>query len=109
MLPCSKVYWKILPAISRQLAIGMEKQGAKREFIAKVLGTTEAAVSQYISGKRGNWRISQKARQACLALAKKLVQKGAKAGKVDVEIAKIIALAKKESRKAKNPCLICAR
>jgi len=43
----------LLPAIRRELAIALKKRGADQRTIARYLGITDAAVSQYISGKRG--------------------------------------------------------
>jgi predicted transcriptional regulator len=44
----------ILPAIRRELSIALKEQGKSQKEIAQLLGVTEAAVSQYISAKRGN-------------------------------------------------------
>jgi len=43
----------ILPAIRRELSIALKELGKSQKEIAKLLGVTEAAVSQYISQKRG--------------------------------------------------------
>ena len=42
----------ILPAIRRELAISLKEQGYKQKDIAKKLGITEPAISQYIKAKR---------------------------------------------------------
>ncbi len=44
----------ILPALRREIAIAMKAHGMKQNAIAKILHIENAAVSQYISGKRGN-------------------------------------------------------
>jgi uncharacterized protein len=44
----------ILPAIRRELSIALKELGKSQKDIAKLLGVTEAAVSQYISAKRAN-------------------------------------------------------
>src|SRR3989344_3973588 len=44
----------IIPTLRRQLAISMKKQGLKQRQIASLLEIEDAAVSQYISQKRGN-------------------------------------------------------
>lgn len=44
----------ILPAIRRELAKDMKKQGMEQKKIAKLLGVTEAAISQYIKSKRAS-------------------------------------------------------
>jgi predicted transcriptional regulator len=47
-----EVYY-LLPAIRRGLARALKKQGRDQRTIASWLGVTPAAVSQYLSGKRG--------------------------------------------------------
>ncbi len=44
----------IIPALRRQLAIEMKKNGLKQKRIAELLLIEDATVSQYISKKRGN-------------------------------------------------------
>lgn len=48
-----EVYY-IIPTIRRYLAICMKEHGLKQREIAKILNIKEAAVSQYISNKRGS-------------------------------------------------------
>jgi hypothetical protein len=47
-----EVYY-LLPAIRRELAKSLKKLGKDQKTIAEYLGVTPAAISQYISGKRG--------------------------------------------------------
>ncbi len=108
MLPCSEVHWRILPAISRELAVCLEKSGASRNEIASVLGTTPAAVSQYITGKRGGARIRSSAREACCKLASRIAGGKVKGKALNLEIAKIISLAKGTENSGDDPCLVCA-
>jgi len=42
----------VLPALRRELASCMKEEGKSQKEIAKLLGVTDAAVSQYISSKR---------------------------------------------------------
>ncbi|RLE38649.1 hypothetical protein DRJ17_03250 [Candidatus Woesearchaeota archaeon] len=44
--------WFVLPAIRKELAKAMIVNGATQREIAKIMGITEAAVSQYMKGKR---------------------------------------------------------
>jgi predicted transcriptional regulator len=44
----------ILPAIRRELSIALKAAGRPQKEIAKLLGVTEAAVSQYLSAKRAS-------------------------------------------------------
>ena len=47
-------YWYILPAIRRAFSKEMARRKMKQKDIARHLGLTEAAVSQYVSAKRGD-------------------------------------------------------
>ncbi len=47
----------LLPAIRRELVIGLLKAGLSQRQIAEKLGITEAAVSQYMKGKRAAGKI----------------------------------------------------
>jgi predicted transcriptional regulator len=46
--------WVVLPALRRQLATSLKKQGMKQKEIASLFNITEAAVSMYLSKKRGD-------------------------------------------------------
>ena len=60
-LPCEKVVWYILPIIRKEFArVLHEKYGFSQREIASLLDLTEAAVSYYLSGKRGNVEIKDK-------------------------------------------------
>ncbi len=107
MLPCSEVHWKILPAISRELALELERGKVPRKRIAEALGSTPAAVSQYISGKRGGVKLQANAVAACRKLARKIAAGKAGSRQVQLEVAKIIALAKKSKLGKNDPCAIC--
>ena len=48
-----EVYY-IIPTIRHYLTIFMKKEGLKQKEIAKILNIKEAAVSQYLSNKRGS-------------------------------------------------------
>ncbi|MEM4703265.1 MAG: transcriptional regulator [Candidatus Pacearchaeota archaeon] len=52
-LPQEIEVWYIIPAIRRELArVLVEKHKLKQKEVANILGTTESAVSQYLSKKR---------------------------------------------------------
>lgn len=54
-VPCEDAVWEILPAIRRELAISLVKEHAlNQRETARILGLTEAAVSQYVNSKRGS-------------------------------------------------------
>ena len=54
MFECEVSARKILPIIRKELAIAMKAEGMKTGEISKILETSPAAISQYISGKRGH-------------------------------------------------------
>ena len=45
--------WYVFPAVRRLFALSLKKQGLIQRDIAKIMNLTEAAVSQYLKGKRG--------------------------------------------------------
>ncbi len=47
--------WYVLPSLRRALAVELKRLGLTQKSIAKALGITEAAVSQYIKGKRAGF------------------------------------------------------
>jgi len=54
-VPCEIVTWYLLPAIRREMSsIMVNEYEMQQKDAAKLLGVTNAAVSQYISRKRGN-------------------------------------------------------
>ena len=46
--------WYVLPVIRKGLAIAMKEEGLDQKTIAKLLGVTGAAISQYVNNKRGS-------------------------------------------------------
>ena len=57
--PCEQIVWTLLPAIRKELTISLIKQHKiTQKEAAEKLGLSEAAVSRYISGKRGRLDIS---------------------------------------------------
>jgi uncharacterized protein len=56
--PCEYIVWNGLPVIRREFAIHMIQDfNLNQKETAEKLGVTAAAVSQYVSGKRGKNRI----------------------------------------------------
>ncbi len=51
--PLELEYWFILPALRRAVAQTLKNNGLKQKDVAKILGITEAGVSQYLKGSRG--------------------------------------------------------
>jgi len=97
--PCIAAVWYLIPAVSASLAKRLARQGLSQAQIASKLGITRAAVSQYISGKRGTeLKLGKKSTKALDALAKKLAS--AKPDSADAELSLamcgICAIARKE-------------
>ena len=56
--PCEIIVWKVLPVIRKEFAKNLiENHGFTQKKTADTLKVTEAAVSRYISGKRGTSEI----------------------------------------------------
>jgi len=57
-LPCEIAVWYCVPMIKSELAKELVKnRGMKQGQVAELLGVTQAAVSQYVSKRRGKGRI----------------------------------------------------
>jgi len=54
IMPQELEVWYLLPAIRKEFAMEMVKEGLSQKVTAEKLGVTEAAVSQYMKGKRGS-------------------------------------------------------
>lgn len=53
-VPCEIITWYVLPAIRRELASRLvQSHDCSQKEAARLLGLTDAAVSQYIARKRG--------------------------------------------------------
>lgn len=53
-IPCEVVVWQILPLVRRELARELvSAHGMTQAEVAKRFGVTDAAISQYLSKKRG--------------------------------------------------------
>jgi uncharacterized protein len=58
-VPCEIILWHILPAIRKEFARGLMKNyGLNQEQVAELLGITPAAVCQYLSNKRGYYKLT---------------------------------------------------
>ena len=59
--PCKIIVWNIVPFIKKEFAKEIVNEfGLNQRETAKKLGTTEATISRYISGKRGALEITDK-------------------------------------------------
>ena len=67
--------WDVLPCIRAALAIELVEKGLSQNEISKLLGITQAAVSQYTSKKRGTkFNFREDAKAEIKKLADDLVQ-----------------------------------
>ena len=51
--PCEDIVWDILPGIRKKLAEELLNLGLKQKEVAEKIGVSSAAISQYLSNKRG--------------------------------------------------------
>lgn len=77
--PCEEIVWHILPAIRRELASNLINQHKlTQKEAAEKLGLSEAAVSRYISRKRGGLEILNDKIQKEIEKSAKQILKGNK-------------------------------
>ena len=53
-LPQELEVWYVIPSLRKGLTLAMKNDGLKQVEIAKKLGLTKAAVTQYLNNKRGS-------------------------------------------------------
>ena len=51
--PCEYIVWNVLPCIRRKIAEELLSKGLKQCEVAEKIGVSSAAISQYLSDKRG--------------------------------------------------------
>jgi len=76
--PCEYIIWNGLPVIRKEIAESMiNNYGLSQKETAEKLCISPAAVSQYLSGKRGNANITDKEiRKEINRSAKRIIQRG---------------------------------
>ena len=63
----------VLPAVRREISIVMKAEGKSQKEIAKLLGVTEPAVSQYMSAKRAStFQLNEKVKSAIKESVKRI-------------------------------------
>jgi predicted transcriptional regulator len=105
-ISCETAVWNILPVIRKEFAKNLiEIHGFNQRKVANVLGITEAAVSRYVSGKRGYLEITDNTILEEIQKSTNRIIKG-KDKTVWVEICRICNLLKSsELAKGKNKCV----
>ena len=51
--PCEHIVWNILPCIRKKIAMSLLQRGLNQKEVAQKLDVSSAAISQYLSEKRG--------------------------------------------------------
>ncbi|MCK5560822.1 MAG: helix-turn-helix domain-containing protein [Thermoplasmata archaeon] len=94
-MPCELIVWYILPAIRSAIAENMVKEhNLKQTEVAKKLGITDAAVSQYLSSKRAKIVLKDpKIRKQIKESTRRIVN--GDEGKVIIETCRLCDLLKK--------------
>lgn len=113
--PCSVVVWYLLPAMGAELARELARLGLTQKEISVRLGITPAAVSQYVSGKRGREvKLSPRVLAEVKGLAQDLAS-GKTSGEVTPTVCRICGIARSEkalcklhaARGASSSCGFC--
>lgn len=95
-MPCEVVIWYVLPSIRRELAFAMVKECKMSQAkVARRLGLTEAAISQYMKQKRGNLKIKEKGLRDEIKRSAKVLSEDASNETLKREICRICDLIKK--------------
>lgn len=62
--PCEELFWSFLPSLRGEFVRAMLKQKMKRKDVARFMGLSEPAISQYLKQKRGKgYKFSQESRK----------------------------------------------
>jgi predicted transcriptional regulator len=94
--PCQVAHWYLIPAITAELSKRLAKMGMKQSAIAKVLGLTPAAVSNYLKSKRGSeLKLSEKVKKRVDSLAKDIHGKSVSHEGIVLEVCDICAVARR--------------
>ncbi len=93
--PCEYIVWNVLPCIRKHLAEILFEEGLSQKEVAEKLGVSNAAVSQYLSNKRG---AGKKFDEKIMKEIEKSAHAILKGGDVIEEICKICTFIKKEKK-----------
>ena len=97
-MPCEVVIWYVLPSIRRELTHAMVKEcKMSQAMVARRLGLTEAAISQYMKQKRGTLAIKDKKLKEEIRKSARLLCKDPSPERLNSEICRICDLVKKSS------------
>ena len=117
-MPQELEVWYLIPALRKELAkVFIAEYKIKQKEVAKYLGITEAAVSQYLKSKRGNEiKFSKEAMSEIKKSAKEIIEKK---GDITKEIYNLCVLLRKSKvmcnfhrlrdKKISKNCDVCLR
>ncbi len=118
VMPQELEVWYLIPALRKELAkVFIAEYKIKQKEVAKYLGITEAAVSQYLKSKRGNEiKFSKEAMSEIKKSAKEIIEKK---GDITKEIYNLCVLLRKSKvmcnfhrlrdKKISKNCDVCLR
>ncbi len=96
--PCEFSMWYIVPYIRSRLAQSMVKDlGMKQAYAARKLGVTDAAVSQYISGKRAKTEMDEEWLLEEIRMSARLISDSDKDEVISQEICRVCKLVQNSS------------
>jgi len=91
--PCELVSNVVLPSVRAWIVRESVKKGVKQKDVAKGLGLTNAAVSQYLKNKRADIRVSEKELKQIKPLINDITKKLVAGKLTDFDLMKLICKA----------------
>jgi len=99
--PCEYIVWNVLPCLRKNLAEMLHQKGMSQKEVAEILGVSDAAISQYLSNKRGAGRkFNDKIKEEIARSADVLIN----GGDVVSELCRICSFIKKEKMLKEEIC-----
>lgn len=98
--PCEKVVREHLPAIKSALAKNLVDNGMTQVQVSKLLGTTEATISHYMKGERGQALLGQFILDEIALLAHKISNREITPNLISKEVCEIC-------QKVRSTCAVC--
>ncbi len=99
--PCEYIVWSVLPCIRKKLAEALHRKGLSQKKIAELLGVSNAAISQYLSNKRGKFGNFDEEIQKEIEISAEEIMKGSDV--VD-EMCRICRIIKRKNKYVSEPC-----
>lgn len=100
-LTCQSTQWYLLLAIRAELVKELKRMGVKQTEIARLMGMTPAAVSQYVKGKRGTaMEFDARVKERINTSARRIAGSGVSGDDLFREICELGIFAKKSGAEA---------